>query len=243
MTIGLFSYSINNRCRNEYENFMFQLFEKIPKITIITICVIIVLIIGLLDYVTGFVFPLVILYFLPITIVVWYVNLRIGVLFLFACIASSMLTDLLYGNLQLSNHVFIFNIIKRFLVFLVFLIMVYTLKKNLELSAKNKLIIQKRQAIINTSQRTTGVIVESIIKHNSKLLNWINKQKENGRHVPEIIESTCRDIGLSLNALSEASFCETAGDKELDIDDFISLLQKKLKKASNKFFHKSKKSN
>jgi hypothetical protein len=220
---------------------MFKLFEKIPKITIVILSVIFVLTVGVLDYVTGSSFSLVILYFFPIIIVVWYVNLRIGVLFSFICIVANILTDLLYNNIHPFSHVFILNIIKRLLIFLIFAIIVYTLKKNQELSAKNKLIIQKSQAIIKTSQRTTGVIVESITKHNSELLSWINKQKENGQHVPEIIETTCRDIGFSLHALSEASFCETVESKELDIEDFIRLLQKKLKEASFKIYRKSKK--
>ena len=42
-------------------------------------------------------------------------------------------------------------------------------------------------------------------------------------------------------ALSEASFCEVERDKELDVDSFISILQKRLKVASDKIFSKSKK--
>jgi hypothetical protein len=220
---------------------MFKLFRKIPKSTIVIIGIIFAIIVGVLDYFTGLIFPLVILYFLPLIIIIWYVNLRIGVLFSFVCVVLSAFTDMLAGSVYILNHVFIFNITKRLLVFLAFTIIVYTLKKNLELDAKNKLITQRSQAIIDTSQRTTGVIVESIAKHNYELLSWINKQKENGQHVPEIIEATHRNIGESLRALSEVSFGETVGDKELDIDSFIGLLHKRLKEAGNKIFSKSKK--
>lgn len=217
---------------------MFQYLEKISRKLILIISVVFVLIIGIIDYITGAAFPLVIIYFLPMTIVVWYVSLRSGVLLSFICTASSVFSELFYTNAAITKHIFIANALKRLLVFLVFSIIVYALKKNLELSAKNKLIIQRSQAIIDTSQRTTGVIVESITKHNSELLSWINKQKENGQHVPEIIEVTQRNIGESLRALSEASFCETVGNKELDVDDFIGILQKKVKNVGNKIFSK-----
>ena len=45
---------------------MFKFLEKIPKITIVIISIVFALIVGILDYITGPTFPLVILYFLPI---------------------------------------------------------------------------------------------------------------------------------------------------------------------------------
>lgn len=219
---------------------MFEFFEKIPKLIIVIISTLFVLIIGLLDYLTGSGFPLLILYFLPITIVAWYVNLKIGILFSLVCLASSIITEMHNGYASLADHVFIINTIKRFLVFLVFVITVNSLKKNFELAARNKLIIQRSRDIIDTSRRTTGIIVENITQYNLELLHWINKQEENGQHVPEIIKSTNHNIGVSLRALSEASFSEIEDDKGLDVEDFIDLLQKKIKEASNRIFHRSK---
>lgn len=220
---------------------MFKQFENASKKTILVISVVFAALIAILDYYSGSAFPLVILYFLPLTIVVWYINLRVGILFSFLCIALSVLAELFYGKIFFTDHIFFINMIKRFVVFLFFSLIIYILKRNLETSAKNKLIIQRNQAIIHTSQRATGVIVESIAKHNSELLRWINKQKENGQHVPEVIETVHRNIGVSLRALSEASFCETVDSDDLDVDDFISLLQKKLKYSGDKIFNKLRK--
>jgi hypothetical protein len=217
---------------------MLKLIRKFPKTILLIICIVLVLTTGILDYTTGSKVPFTIFYFLPLIIIVWYFNLRTGIFFSLFCLTTNFSVALIHNKFFLNN-VLTINTIKQAIVFLIFVIVIYYLKKNLELNAKNKLIIQRSRDIISISQAITGLIVENISKHNSDLIFWINKQKENGKKVSNIIESTSQNIGTNLSALTEICFGGIISDKELDLEKFYELLQKKLKEVNDKNLDKS----
>jgi hypothetical protein len=209
---------------------MIIFFEKIPKKLILVITIILIVFIGILDKISGADFSFIIFYFLPIIIVTWYVNHKTGVAYSLICSFVTLYIEIHYANHDLFNFIIILNFVKRVVVFLFFTYIVDSLKKNLENNAKNKLIIQRNQDIILTSQRITGMIVKNISGYNTELLAWVDKQKANGKHVSSIVEETCYKVGANLRALSETSFLDVGSEKELDVEKFINKLKEKLKR-------------
>jgi K+-sensing histidine kinase KdpD len=186
----------------------------------------IVILLGYLDFVTGTEFAFIIFYFLPIVIVAWFLGFWEGIIFSFFCATAWSLADYLGGHDYSSQIVFEWKAFTRLITFLMISILIFKLKKNMAISAKEELAEQKSKMIIETSQRITGMIMENISQHNSKIMQWIITRKANDKSVPSEIENAQKNISANLSALSEVSFDHN--DNNYDLDAYMEALEKKL---------------
>lgn len=214
---------------------MLNFLEKLPRPPLVVGSIIIVALLGYLDYLTGVEISFTIFYFLPITIIAWYVGLELSLFFSVICAMTLFLADYFGGHIYSSDYFMAWNAIMRLSMFLLVSLTIHKLKKHEEIAAKKILLAEKSFIIIKTSQRLTGLIVENISKYNSELLLWVGKQKSNGHHVSGIIESTCYKIGSNLRTLSEICFSQSDKDQAVELEGLIDNLHKKLD-SSNAIF-------
>ena len=78
-------------------------------------------------------------------------------------------------------------------------------------------------------QRLTGILAEHIASQNTKIMNWIEIRKREGRPVSEKLENPNRKIGEALQSLSEISFVTPYTEsRPKNASDIECILQNKL---------------
>jgi hypothetical protein len=62
------------------------------------------------------------------------------------------------------------------------------------------------QAVIKALQRTSELLAKHIIVNNTAIFQWIQSKKEKGHQVPYVVEQSCTNISLAIQALNKASY-------------------------------------
>lgn len=201
--------------------------RKTPKSFLIFISAVTVIIFALSNFFFGAEFSLIQLYFFPIVIVTLYLGVRIGLLFSILTTALQFFVEL-FGHFYSQPAYLFLNGFKRLLIFLAVVELVRVFTNNYEVNLKNKKIIKQGHHIVEIFQRITIIMAQNITRYNSNLLYWMARKRENGHTVPSEVETNCKSIGESLKVLSEVAFEDPNASKELELDDLVGLLEKRL---------------
>lgn len=209
---------------------MFKFLDKISPLKILIINFFLVIALGLLDYLTGNEWSFHVFYFIPISLVSWYLGKRIAYSFVFLCIVVWFCARVLAGSSYSSVYIFIWNMGTRLGVFIIISSLLSSLRINTEIAHKNNLNRQKQRIVMDTAQRIIGIIAEYISVKNSEILNWVNSKNETRQKAPSVVASASQSIGNCLRTLTEVFYGDLFNsDKEIE-DDYIKHLEKKLAK-------------
>lgn len=214
---------------------MFKILDKTSPRIMFTANFFLVLILGFLDYITGNEWSFHVFYFLPISLVSWYLGWKIGLGFVFFIIGVWSWAQILSGLTYSSDYIFAWNMTVRFAVFLIINKLIASLKENTLIIHKNNLKQQKEKVIMETSQKMVGVIAEYISARNSEILTWVSIRKNSGNKVPLVVESASQAIGNCLRALTEIFYTDLFLQKKGIEKDYVKHLQEKLNELRGKY--------
>lgn len=87
------------------------------------------------------------------------------------------------------------------------------------------------QAVIKALQRTSELLAKHIIVNNTAILQWIHSKKEKGHQVPLVVEQSCTNISLAIQALNKVSYVSpyNAGDTNESLFDLERELENEMK--------------
>lgn len=213
-----------------------DLLEHIPTWLVTTGCIILVSLLGLFDWYTGLEISFSIFYLLPVAIISWYTGKRAGILLAVFSGVAWLTADLVGGHVYSSNIIPFWNFTVRLGLFLIIAVLLSELRRYGNRLHTREMQLQKKQAIIQTSQRLSAVLAENITVQNSEILKWIDTSKEQGCEVPENVKKASRIIGSSLHALTEVSFVAPfTKNSPRDIDSHMELLTSKLTRIQKEY--------
>jgi hypothetical protein len=103
------------------------------------------------------------------------------------------------------------------------------MKKAVLLAREKEIQSEKVGSVLKTMQHMTGMLAEHIAVQNSRILNWIELQKAQGRTVSEKVQQPSEKIAETLQSLSEVSFVfPYTENRPKDIGEIEDRLQGKL---------------
>lgn len=122
------------------------------------------------------------------------------------------------------------------IVYALFIGIIYFLfrKNKQKISVVNEAEIEKvrEEAVIQTLQKTAGMIAENIATHNAEIKRWIEAKKEKGQ-APAQVELACQRIGATLQLLSWAGYVFPYVDSEnRKPEDYTRFIEYGLKKLA-----------
>ena len=212
---------------------MLSWLNRLSKVTLICVGLFFVAIIGAVDYLTGVELSFSLFYILPLVLVSWHSDSRIGIPFAVLCAVVWAGADLLGGHIYSADYIFLFNTLVRLGLFIIITTLICKLQSSHEKFVQQALLAQKNLSVINTSRKLTTLIATNIATHNSNLWLWIAEQKKNGQRFPEIIETSCKNIGASLATLTEVCFSLQATEhKSIDPEELVNLIEERLPNIS-----------
>lgn len=107
-------------------------FEKLNKLFVIAIGFVLIGILGIIDFLTGYELAFSLFYLIPITLVSWRTDRRLGlVLSLFSALVW-FISDLMARNSNLQPIIYFWNTLIRFSFFFIVVLLLSTLKSTLE---------------------------------------------------------------------------------------------------------------
>lgn len=87
---------------------------------------------------------------------------------------------------------------------------------------------ERDRAVLETSQRLTGTVIEALARNNNDIQSWVASKKMKGERVPKKVEVPSRRISHTLALLSEVSFLRPYNGAEGDLESFTSHIEEKL---------------
>lgn len=213
-----------------------QFFESINKAVLTAVNFILILVLGAVDYTTGMEYSFSIIYLIPISFSSWFIGKKAGYAMAVLSALVWLLTDLIGGHYYSSTITLAWNSLIRLVLFLIITNFIYYLKDQITKNHQKELVLQKNNAVIDTFQKLTMMIVNNITLQNAEIIKWINDMKEKKEKAPDVLERSSRVIGESLQILSEVSFVSPyVAGKETDVNRYLELLEKKLSKVHKDF--------
>ena len=150
-------------------------------------------------------------------------------------IGLSILKKNLFLNLdeKLAHQLFSSQMIPTMIVYAALITTIFILynkaKKIISIIHENEIRIEREKAVVQTSQRITGMMSEYISVYNADIKEWIEERKERGQQPPSKIVNANMKISMALNALTEASFLLPYAEiNSVEIDDYTRHIENKL---------------
>lgn len=106
--------------------------SKLGKRGNLLLAVLLAALLGWLDYATGFEISFSFFYLIPVTLVTWYIGIRVGILFTFVSVLTWLFTNWLAGEAYSSEWIRFFNASVRLIVFSMIAFLLHELKAALE---------------------------------------------------------------------------------------------------------------
>ncbi len=120
------------------------------------------------------------------------------------------------------------NLITYLLLLLVVLWLFRRTRSIIEGLNREQLKRERDRAVLETSQRLTGTVIESLARNNNDIQSWIASKRMKGERVPRKVEVPSRRISHTLALLSEVSFLRPYNGADSDLDSFTSHIEEKL---------------
>ncbi len=120
------------------------------------------------------------------------------------------------------------NLITYLLLLLVVLWLFRRTRSIIEGLNREQLKRERDRAVLETSQRLTGTVIESLARNNNDIQYWIASKRMKGERVPRKVEEPSRRISHTLALLSEVSFLRPYNGADSDLDSFTSHIEEKL---------------
>lgn len=161
---------------------------------------------------------------------------------LVSCIVQLLSFSLLAstGRIEIKGDQFInvvsIHMLPELIVYMFLIAIIYFLfRKNREkIVVVNEAEIEnaREQAVVQTLQKTAGMIAENIAVHNAEIKKWIEAKKEKGQ-APAMIEQASKRIGMTLHLLSWAGYVFPYIDSEnRKPEDYTRFIEYGLKELS-----------
>jgi len=97
---------------------------------------------------------------------------------------------------------------------------------------ENELQRERDRAVVQTSQKLTGVMVQYISRYNAELREWVRKKIDKGEQPPAPVVRASDYIAKTLYALSELSFVVPYGAIDSHtVDEYARYLERRLAAA------------
>jgi len=146
--------------------------------------------------------------------------------------------NLLDFNSNFFLHLFSYQMIPNLIVYGTLISILYYLfqksKKMMMVLNENEIRNEREQAVMQTSQQITAMMVDYISGHNADIREWVEKKKDKGQQVPAVIEQANQNIGMALNTMSEVSFVlPYLNPDHSDVDDYTEYIENNLKRISS----------
>lgn len=223
---------------------MIKLIKKAKKIKIIFGCLALVVLLGVADVKTGEFIDFSFLYFLPIVISSWFLGQRSTIVFVLISTFSWLYSEWSIGTRYQETHSFFINGLLLLISFLFLVVLIGRLKKEIKISAENKIIREKEETIIKTSQSICGLIGQHVAAHNSEIIDWVNTRKNSGHQVSDKVDKSSQAIGKNIHILTEMSFYDIYnGNNVLEVDSLMEDLKNRLNNIEENINKKDEKNN
>jgi K+-sensing histidine kinase KdpD len=209
-----------------------QYIENMNKTVLILINIVSTLSLGAVDYATGMEYSFSIIYLIPISFSSWFIGKKFAVIMAILSGLSWFFTDLISGHYFSSTIILAWNSLIRLFLFIIIANLIYYFKDQIIKNHHKELILEKEKVVIDTLQKLTRMIVNNITLQNAEIIKWVNNKKKKNGSVPDVLVSSSRVIGESLQILSEVSFVSPyITSEEWNVDMYLKLLEKKLSKV------------
>jgi len=135
-------------------------------------------------------------------------------------------------------HLFSYQMIPSLIVYGILVSVLYYIfqksKKMMVELSEIEIIEERHQAVMQTSQQITAMMVDYISEHNANIYEWIEKKKSKGQQVPNVIEESNENISKALNTMSRVSFVlPYLNSDHNEVKDYTEYLNNNLKRISN----------
>jgi len=91
----------------------------------------------------------------------------------------------------------------------------------------------RREAMVATLQKITGLMSSTVARHNAEILEWAAARKARGQEPPGKVAGASMKIAMTVQALSQVSFAVPYRIEEIaDVDEYLDLLEKRLQVIS-----------
>jgi hypothetical protein len=64
----------------------------------------------------------------------------------------------------------------------------------------------KAQSVIEAMQRTSKLLAQHITENNNAILLWLHDKKERNQQILSVVENSCNNISMALQALNKFSY-------------------------------------
>lgn len=191
-----------------------------------------ILVTSTIDFVTGAELSLSILYLLPIVWICWYVGVHVGLMFSFLSLVAWAYAHY-HGSAASPSEPTLITLLVQLGMLLAVVALVSMLRIDYDRIVGKVLLHQKKQDVATAAQQFIMIVTQNISIYNSELWLWIVKQKKSGKHIPSIVETTCRRIGANTAVFTETCFSHRSTDYQLDWEHLVRDIQEKLSTQSS----------
>jgi hypothetical protein len=209
---------------------MIERLRKMKNYFVGIFCFVLVFLLYVLDFKTGDFIDFSILYFLPIAVVTWFVGKKSGLIFGLISTTAWLYSEWSIGAQYRQTHHLPINGLFVLVAYLLIVELLSKFKKEILKSMEQESKAKEGEIIIKVIQSICGIIAENVASHNSEIIKWVNRKKDSGHQVSEVIEQSSLVIGQNIKKLNEISFCdEQMNLNSSNLSEYLNDLQQKIK--------------